>query len=186
MVLLNTTFFLWVYGSFYLGRLQMRLGERYGERYRCLCLDEVTDANTEERERLDEISTAIQVQPCFCFLTSTRANIGSFKSFLIIHKKTQKERDLSAPSNSRTFKSDSSRNHQQQKSIEHRDTYQLPPSTTQTLTMSTYGTLFRVTTFGESHCASVGAIIDGCPPVCDIGVVCCVGLNLNLLGLEFF
>lgn len=32
--------------------------------------------------------------------------------------------------------------------------------------MSTYGTLFRVTTYGESHCASVGAIIDGCPPVC--------------------
>lgn len=31
--------------------------------------------------------------------------------------------------------------------------------------MSTFGTLFRVTTFGESHCASVGAIIDGCPPV---------------------
>ncbi|KAF8060952.1 chorismate synthase [Lyophyllum atratum] len=30
--------------------------------------------------------------------------------------------------------------------------------------MSTYGKLFRVTTFGESHCASVGAIIDGCPP----------------------
>ncbi|KAH7911812.1 chorismate synthase [Hygrophoropsis aurantiaca] len=30
--------------------------------------------------------------------------------------------------------------------------------------MSTYGTLFRVTTYGESHCASVGAIIDGCPP----------------------
>ncbi|KAJ7789475.1 chorismate synthase [Mycena olivaceomarginata] len=30
--------------------------------------------------------------------------------------------------------------------------------------MSSYGTLFRVTTFGESHCASVGAIIDGCPP----------------------
>lgn len=29
---------------------------------------------------------------------------------------------------------------------------------------STYGTLFRVTTFGESHCAAVGAIIDGCPP----------------------
>jgi hypothetical protein len=32
--------------------------------------------------------------------------------------------------------------------------------------MSTFGTLFRVTTYGESHCASVGAIIDGCPPVC--------------------
>ncbi|KAH7926198.1 chorismate synthase [Leucogyrophana mollusca] len=30
--------------------------------------------------------------------------------------------------------------------------------------MSTYGSLFRVTTYGESHCASVGAIIDGCPP----------------------
>ncbi|KAL9716031.1 bifunctional chorismate synthase/riboflavin reductase [NAD(P)H] aro2 [Leucoagaricus gongylophorus] len=30
--------------------------------------------------------------------------------------------------------------------------------------MSTYGTLFRVTTYGESHCSSVGAIIDGCPP----------------------
>ncbi|KAJ6626966.1 chorismate synthase [Mycena sp. CBHHK59/15] len=30
--------------------------------------------------------------------------------------------------------------------------------------MSTYGTLFRVTTYGESHCPSVGAIIDGCPP----------------------
>ena len=29
---------------------------------------------------------------------------------------------------------------------------------------STYGTLFRVTTFGESHCAAVGAVIDGCPP----------------------
>lgn len=35
-----------------------------------------------------------------------------------------------------------------------------PPSA-----MSTFGTLFRVTTYGESHCASVGAIIDGCPPV---------------------
>jgi len=30
--------------------------------------------------------------------------------------------------------------------------------------MSTFGSLFRVTTFGESHCASVGAIIDGVPP----------------------
>ncbi len=29
---------------------------------------------------------------------------------------------------------------------------------------STFGTLFRVTTFGESHCAGVGAIVDGCPP----------------------
>jgi chorismate synthase len=30
--------------------------------------------------------------------------------------------------------------------------------------MSTFGTVFRVTTFGESHCAGVGAVVDGCPP----------------------
>ncbi|KAK0207982.1 chorismate synthase [Desarmillaria ectypa] len=35
--------------------------------------------------------------------------------------------------------------------------------------MSTFGHIFRVTTYGESHCASVGAIVDGCPP----------GLNLE-------
>jgi chorismate synthase len=29
---------------------------------------------------------------------------------------------------------------------------------------SVFGTLFRVSTFGESHCAAVGAIVDGCPP----------------------
>lgn len=29
---------------------------------------------------------------------------------------------------------------------------------------STLGTIFRVTTFGESHCKGVGAIVDGCPP----------------------
>lgn len=29
--------------------------------------------------------------------------------------------------------------------------------------MSTFGTLFRVTTFGESHCKGVGAIVDGVP-----------------------
>ena len=29
---------------------------------------------------------------------------------------------------------------------------------------STFGTIFRVTTFGESHCKGVGAVIDGCPP----------------------
>lgn len=29
---------------------------------------------------------------------------------------------------------------------------------------STFGTLFRVTTFGESHCRAVGAVVDGCPP----------------------
>ena len=31
--------------------------------------------------------------------------------------------------------------------------------------MSTFGSLFRVTTYGESHCLSVGAIVDGIPPV---------------------
>jgi chorismate synthase len=30
--------------------------------------------------------------------------------------------------------------------------------------MSTFGTLFRVTTFGESHCLGVGAVVDGVPP----------------------
>jgi chorismate synthase len=29
---------------------------------------------------------------------------------------------------------------------------------------STLGTLFRATTFGESHCPAVGVVIDGCPP----------------------
>lgn len=30
--------------------------------------------------------------------------------------------------------------------------------------MSSYGTLFKVTTYGESHCKSVGCIVDGVPP----------------------
>jgi chorismate synthase len=29
---------------------------------------------------------------------------------------------------------------------------------------STFGTIFKVTTFGESHCAAVGVVVDGCPP----------------------
>ncbi len=29
---------------------------------------------------------------------------------------------------------------------------------------STFGKLLRVTTFGESHCKAVGAVLDGCPP----------------------
>lgn len=32
------------------------------------------------------------------------------------------------------------------------------------MSASSFGTLYRVTTFGESHCAGVGAIVDGCPP----------------------
>jgi hypothetical protein len=41
--------------------------------------------------------------------------------------------------------------------------------------MSTFGALFRVTTYGESHCSSVGAIIDGCPPVRTVGVCVLTG-----------
>lgn len=33
---------------------------------------------------------------------------------------------------------------------------------------STFGTFFRVNTFGESHCPAVGAVIDGCPPGMDL------------------
>jgi chorismate synthase len=33
---------------------------------------------------------------------------------------------------------------------------------------SSFGTLFRVTTFGESHCKAVGVVIDGCPPGLDL------------------
>ncbi len=29
---------------------------------------------------------------------------------------------------------------------------------------SSFGTLFRATTYGESHCRGVGVVIDGCPP----------------------
>ncbi len=29
---------------------------------------------------------------------------------------------------------------------------------------SSFGTLYRVSTFGESHCAGVGSVVDGCPP----------------------
>ena len=29
---------------------------------------------------------------------------------------------------------------------------------------NSFGQLFRVTTFGESHGAALGAIVDGCPP----------------------
>lgn len=34
--------------------------------------------------------------------------------------------------------------------------------------MSSFGTVFRVTTYGESHCKSVGCIVDGCPPGLDL------------------
>src|SRR6201995_690150 len=40
-------------------------------------------------------------------------------------------------------------------------------STTDTKPMSfnTFGHLFRVTTFGESHGAAIGCVVDGCPPL---------------------
>jgi chorismate synthase len=34
---------------------------------------------------------------------------------------------------------------------------------------STFGTLLKVSTFGESHCKGVGAILDGCPPGMALG-----------------
>ena len=35
---------------------------------------------------------------------------------------------------------------------------------------NTFGHLFRVTTFGESHGGAVGVIIDGCPPRLELSV----------------
>jgi len=31
--------------------------------------------------------------------------------------------------------------------------------------MNTFGTLFRISLFGESHGPAIGVVIDGCPPV---------------------
>ena len=33
---------------------------------------------------------------------------------------------------------------------------------------NTFGKLFSVTTFGESHGAAIGCIVDGCPPGMDL------------------
>ena len=35
---------------------------------------------------------------------------------------------------------------------------------------NTFGQLFRVTTFGESHGGAVGCVVDGCPPGLKISV----------------
>src|SRR3984885_5443704 len=32
------------------------------------------------------------------------------------------------------------------------------------MSFNTYGHLFRVTTFGESHGPAIGCVVDGCPP----------------------
>jgi len=34
--------------------------------------------------------------------------------------------------------------------------------------MNTFGNIFRITTFGESHGIALGAVIDGCPPGLDL------------------
>ena len=33
---------------------------------------------------------------------------------------------------------------------------------------NTFGQLYRITTFGESHGGAVGVVIDGCPPNIEI------------------
>ena len=33
------------------------------------------------------------------------------------------------------------------------------------IVMSSFGTLFRISSWGESHCASVGVVVEGVPPV---------------------
>ena len=33
---------------------------------------------------------------------------------------------------------------------------------------NTFGHLFRVTTFGESHGPGIGAVVDGCPPLIEL------------------
>ena len=37
------------------------------------------------------------------------------------------------------------------------------------MSSNTFGVLFRVTTFGESHGKAIGAVIDGCPPRLALG-----------------
>ena len=41
---------------------------------------------------------------------------------------------------------------------------------------STYGNIFRITTWGESHGAGVGVVVDGCP----------AGLPLTEADIQFF
>ena len=35
---------------------------------------------------------------------------------------------------------------------------------------NTFGHLFRVTTFGESHGPALGCVVDGCPPLIPLDV----------------
>ena len=36
--------------------------------------------------------------------------------------------------------------------------------------MNTFGHLFRITTWGESHGGAVGVVVDGCPPQIDLDI----------------
>ncbi|MDP6459377.1 MAG: chorismate synthase, partial [Candidatus Hydrothermarchaeota archaeon] len=38
------------------------------------------------------------------------------------------------------------------------------------MTGSSFGQAFRVTTFGESHGAAVGIVVEGCPSGMEVGV----------------
>jgi chorismate synthase len=35
---------------------------------------------------------------------------------------------------------------------------------------NSFGVLFRITTWGESHGGGVGVVVDGCPPLIEIAV----------------
>ena len=48
------------------------------------------------------------------------------------------------------------------------------PAYTAAMPGSTFGHLFRVTNFGESHGPAIGCVIDGCPP----------GLALSEIGMR--
>src|SRR5256885_16214250 len=41
---------------------------------------------------------------------------------------------------------------------------QSPPSRENAMSYNTFGHLFRVTTWGESHGPAIGCVVDGCPP----------------------
>ena len=49
--------------------------------------------------------------------------------------------------------------------------------------MSSFGDVFRVVTYGESHCKSVGCIVDGCPPVGSLDFVRCRDID-RLQGMR--
>ena len=48
--------------------------------------------------------------------------------------------------------------------------------------MNTFGTIFRLTTFGESHGEAIGGVVDGMPPGIDIDVAF-IQQELNRRGL---